>query len=131
MVQLVCFLFKRTTAYEMRIRDWSSDVCSSDLPRPAPDHVAVDRRRVQKVAAAEQRAGVLQRVECRSEVGCCGRCGGPLHPGHLARVQVEGDADSLAAAGERHRAMPDVGRETRSEEHRVGKECVNTCRYQC
>src|SRR3546814_2849249 len=27
-----CFvLFKQQTAYEMRIRDWSSDVCSSDL----------------------------------------------------------------------------------------------------
>src|SRR3546814_18923455 len=29
------FLFKQKTAYEMRISDWSSDVCSSDLP-PAP-----------------------------------------------------------------------------------------------
>src|SRR3546814_7812478 len=28
----VCF-FKQKTAYEMRISDWSSDVCSSDLPR--------------------------------------------------------------------------------------------------
>src|SRR3546814_4118240 len=30
----VCFLFvfKQKTAYEMRISDWSSDVCSSDLP---------------------------------------------------------------------------------------------------
>src|SRR3546814_8947013 len=29
---LVCFFFfKQKTAYEMRIRDWSSDVCSSDL----------------------------------------------------------------------------------------------------
>src|SRR3546814_8770945 len=27
--------FKQKTAYEMRISDWSSDVCSSDLPRPA------------------------------------------------------------------------------------------------
>src|SRR3546814_9457271 len=27
----VCFFFKRKTAYEMRISDWSSDVCSSDL----------------------------------------------------------------------------------------------------
>src|SRR3546814_9989252 len=27
------FLFKQKTAYEMRISDWSSDVCSSDLPR--------------------------------------------------------------------------------------------------
>src|SRR3546814_6282239 len=43
------FFFKQKTAYEMRISDWSSDVCSSDLlrrveqragqagPRPAPD----------------------------------------------------------------------------------------------
>src|SRR3546814_2607784 len=28
------FFFKQKTAYEMRISDWSSDVCSSDLPRP-------------------------------------------------------------------------------------------------
>src|SRR3546814_7491123 len=28
---LVVFFFKQKTAYEMRIRDWSSDVCSSDL----------------------------------------------------------------------------------------------------
>src|SRR3546814_4557696 len=32
------FFFKQKTAYEMRISDWSSDVCSSDLrPRPRPD----------------------------------------------------------------------------------------------
>src|SRR3546814_12634892 len=29
-----CFFFKHKTAYEMRISDWSSDVCSSDLLRP-------------------------------------------------------------------------------------------------
>src|SRR3546814_13872510 len=28
----MCFFFKQKTAYEMRISDWSSDVCSSDLP---------------------------------------------------------------------------------------------------
>src|SRR3546814_7370040 len=28
------FFFKQKTAYEMRISDWSSDVCSSDLPAP-------------------------------------------------------------------------------------------------
>src|SRR3546814_7620926 len=28
------FLFKQKTAYEMRISDWSSDVCSSDLLAP-------------------------------------------------------------------------------------------------
>src|SRR3546814_2399429 len=30
-VCLVVFFFKQKTAYEMRISDWSSDVCSSDL----------------------------------------------------------------------------------------------------
>src|SRR3546814_4061014 len=33
---MVCvfFFFKQKTAYEMRISDWSSDVCSSDLSKP-------------------------------------------------------------------------------------------------
>src|SRR3546814_19435904 len=37
----VFFFFKQKTAYEMRISDWSSDVCSSDLHRanPAPLHL--------------------------------------------------------------------------------------------
>src|SRR3546814_2641606 len=30
------FFFKQKTAYEMRISDWSSDVCSSDLIKEAP-----------------------------------------------------------------------------------------------
>src|SRR3546814_20044421 len=30
----MCFFFKQKTAYEMRISDWSSDVCSSDLKLP-------------------------------------------------------------------------------------------------
>src|SRR3546814_5696995 len=29
---IIFFFFKQKTAYEMRISDWSSDVCSSDLP---------------------------------------------------------------------------------------------------
>src|SRR3546814_8616313 len=32
----VCFLFKQKTAYELRISDWSSDVCSSELDNPPP-----------------------------------------------------------------------------------------------
>src|SRR3546814_9712457 len=31
---MVFFFFKQKTAYEMRISDWSSDVCSSDLRSP-------------------------------------------------------------------------------------------------
>src|SRR3546814_4015606 len=36
LVGLYFFFFKQKTAYEMRISDWSSDVCSSDLPPPRP-----------------------------------------------------------------------------------------------
>src|SRR3546814_10400785 len=35
MCGFVVFFFKQKTAYEMRISDWSSDVCSSDLAAPA------------------------------------------------------------------------------------------------
>src|SRR3546814_12245243 len=31
-VSVICLFFKQKTAYELRISDWSSDVCSSDLP---------------------------------------------------------------------------------------------------
>src|SRR3546814_9197058 len=33
-VACFCFCFKQKTSYEMRISDWSSDVCSSDLAVP-------------------------------------------------------------------------------------------------
>src|SRR3546814_3418556 len=36
-VVFVFFFFKQKTAYEMRISDWSSDVCSSDLGSGAPN----------------------------------------------------------------------------------------------
>src|SRR3546814_4251701 len=40
---MIVFFFKQKTAYEMRISDWSSDVCSSDLAtaKPCPGTVAV------------------------------------------------------------------------------------------
>src|SRR3546814_13827041 len=43
----VFFVFKQKTAYEMRISDWSSDVCSSDLQDDPDDreHRAGDHRR--------------------------------------------------------------------------------------
>src|SRR3546814_2528684 len=62
------FFFKQKTAYEMRISDWSSDVCSSDLPGipvERPDRagetailppVEHQRRRIADIAA--KRAGV-------------------------------------------------------------------------
>src|SRR3546814_1239 len=42
---LAFFFFKQKTAYEMRISDWSSDVCSSDLER-------VNERKVRLLRAA-------------------------------------------------------------------------------
>src|SRR3546814_10506673 len=79
---LFCFFFfKQKTAYEMRISDWSSDVCSSDLN-------------------SSRRAA---------------RCNGRRH-GRDPPKQEPG-----------RRAEP-VPRWQRSEERRVGKECVSTCR---
>src|SRR3546814_16362672 len=39
------FFFKQKTAYEMRISDWSSDVCSSDLSGPRGLNFGVERCR--------------------------------------------------------------------------------------
>src|SRR3546814_1098353 len=38
------FFFKQKTAYEMRISDWSSDVCSSDLANPLPYNALANGR---------------------------------------------------------------------------------------
>src|SRR3546814_7408124 len=55
---LFFFFFKQKTAYEMRISDWSSDVCSSDLAGAFtlhPDEAEVGARRaVVEVAAVQQ-----------------------------------------------------------------------------
>src|SRR3546814_7542773 len=40
------FFFKQKTAYEMRISDWSSDVCSSDLIDDVDGAILPDRGRV-------------------------------------------------------------------------------------
>src|SRR3546814_2447685 len=97
------FFFKQKTAYEMRISDWSSDVCSSDLLRHATgmhhaqgDLADVRRQRRQVGLRAHDLEGA---------------------PGDLLRV-----AD-VAVEGRGH----GVNSES-SEERRVGKECVSTCR---
>src|SRR3546814_4909159 len=41
-VRSLCFFFKQKTAYEMRISDWSSDVCSSDLAGVGREDDAAD-----------------------------------------------------------------------------------------
>src|SRR3546814_16360454 len=98
----------------MRISDWSSDVCSSDL---------------------------LQRVVLESQ----GRAVEQLHqPGALVELLQRGDGGMLEAGIGLGQDTPEVavgdaaGNEgtnhgesdlgIRSEERRVGKECVSTCR---
>src|SRR3546814_5253922 len=51
------FFFKQKTAYEMRISDWSSDVCSSDLPRRAGGAARLARGRGEGRGAHGRRAG--------------------------------------------------------------------------
>src|SRR3546814_3847690 len=80
------FFFKQKTAYEMRISDWSSDVCSSDLEVDV-GHAAV--------AAHHQ------------------------HIGEIALGAAEHMLIAIDAV---------VAGIARSEERRVGKECVSTCR---
>src|SRR3546814_11392659 len=89
---MIFFFFKQKTAYEMRISDWSSDVCSSDLRR---GQRLVDEHRM-PVWQRMQRDGV---IVFRPD---------PEHP-------------ALASFSE---SLPPE----RSEERRVGKECVSTCR---
>src|SRR3546814_16943585 len=60
---LLFFFFKQKTAYEMRISDWSSDVCSSDLGVPDGSvRVPAARSLADAVAAAGVGAAVRARV---------------------------------------------------------------------
>src|SRR3546814_2262510 len=63
---LIFFFFKQKTAYEMRISDWSSDVCSSDLAGVVGDR-AIGHRHVQILAdqhaLATHVADIVQRLE--------------------------------------------------------------------
>src|SRR3546814_4729405 len=52
-VFLFFFFFKQKTAYEMRISDWSSDVCSSDL-RPAVEIMTPRPKTIRPDALVEE-----------------------------------------------------------------------------
>src|SRR3546814_6549450 len=101
------FFFKQKTAYEMRISDWSSDVCSSDL---VPTFRAFLDGDYAVWAKANQKA----------------------HKQNLNRLAtafkplLDKRLDDITGLDvERWRAGE------RSEERRVGKECVTTCRSRC
>src|SRR3546814_15388579 len=92
----------------MRISDWSSDVCSSDLALQEVDHLVVAGALVDRGAVAHQR-----------------------HLGQVVGAALTQVADRRTDLLERdagvEQALDDL-EDQRSEERRVGKECVSTCR---
>src|SRR3546814_4259254 len=94
------FLYKQKTAYEMRISDWSSDVCSSDL-RSRCRHQGPE----EEVHLEKQNAIMAFRLRNNLNV----------------RILIS----IKEATGSR---VGYIGILIRSEERRVGKECVSTCR---
>src|SRR3546814_21047825 len=94
----------------MRISDWSSDVCSSDL--------------ILKLNLER-----LDRDDAWLLAGCLGqgRCVG-FKSGLDFRIVAAAHYSDGAADGRNHQPGHDAGDNKRSEERRVGKECVSTCR---
>src|SRR3546814_17653300 len=93
----------------MRISDWSSDVCSSDLDRfgdAVEPELAIARRPVHRIARGRQRRGCARRL-ARPELEMFGRPGGAI---------------GFALCGRRRAPFL----RARSEERRVVKECVST-----
>src|SRR3546814_10885795 len=79
LVLFLFFFFKQKTAYEMRISDWSSDVCSSDLADGIERH-----RRLAIERAASERAFVQRLVavgDHRDDAGHGAGIGGLLEHG--------------------------------------------------
>src|SRR3546814_8229055 len=68
---LLCFLFfKQKTAYEMRISDWSSDVCSSDLRIVTLTLNRADTRNALSADVIEGLVGGLKRANADRSVSC-------------------------------------------------------------
>src|SRR3546814_13366538 len=101
----------------MRISDWSSDVCSSDL-RQIAGEVEVD------VALLEKRC--LAIAACIEEE--VGQPALHLHPHDIALMASKNLPVRLLADEEMLRGSVRLETSDRSEERRVGKECVSTCR---
>src|SRR3546814_1979454 len=120
MVCLYFFFFKQKTAYEMRISDWSSDVCSSDLGTHvtqkgslvAPDRLRFDFSHFQPMTAAEL-AEVERRVNAEIRAN---------HGAEVRHMDMQEALDFGAMAlfgekyGERVRVLR-MGDTSRSEEH--------------
>src|SRR3546814_11533328 len=106
----------------MRISDWSSDVCSSDLlqPRRHVDH-AQSGDQVSPQPAVEIDL-IPPGLEIEEQID---------PPVELVRRELEvvpGQKRARHLERARERAVAQDAARDRSEERRVGKECVSTCR---
>src|SRR3546814_10614484 len=91
------FFFKQKTAYEMRISDWSSDVCSSDLRGLGEEAAALGRGTPRVGTARTIWAGIADRPS-----GLCARPGGSRRPararGDLSAVRrIDRETDGAAS----------------------------------
>src|SRR3546814_14377284 len=113
----------------MRISDWSSDVCSSDLAakRAGADveTAAVEPHHRDAEALAFGADQILRRHADRIEHHLRGRL---RMPAELAFLRAEADAGHVLFAQQARNALRPILTGARSEERRVGKECVSTCK---
>src|SRR3546814_17234775 len=118
------FFFKQKTAYEMRISDWSSDVCSSDLATTCRSTSADPQVGATSPTAIRSRRPMLSDARC-SSVGRSkkGRAEArPFrHAPHGNQCLASSASTFCTAASASIRAKK---RARRSEERRVGKEGV-------
>src|SRR3546814_17002830 len=116
-VECVFFFFKQKTAYEMRISDWSSDVCSSDLLQLDDKRLLDNRPDLGAGVSSAYCAHWHQMV--RLLVPAI-----PVQPGMRIRIQAQHNHHSVALSV----FDPVPGLPGRSEGRRVGKGCVSRCR---
>src|SRR3546814_3949471 len=82
------FLFKQKTAYEMRISDWSSDVCSSDLA----GHKAKSTAEAKVGAKLDASAPAAANVDASSTMQNMKDKGAEM--GHAAKASAETGVDA-------------------------------------
>src|SRR3546814_18617236 len=104
------FLFKQKTAYEMRISDWSSDVCSSDLQERREHVLRQGLRRLHRIGPARiagvEHAG-LSHGETPAEGGQVERrLAQSLHPAADPEILVERRYAGLRIAQLGHDLLP-------------------------
>src|SRR3546814_17992410 len=122
LVMYVVFFFKQKTAYELRISDWSSDVCSSDLE---PGRLLFSDGRIRCRQDIAPQAALSRPAPQPGAYPHVRRRCGDAPPKEVAGLP---SADWRGVPGFPAGAAPFRVRQYRSEERRVGKECVSTCR---